>query len=194
MRTPVTTTVILSANALTVLPVSGRALSVLSSTGAFTARVNNGPASPMVKGRGFGGPTSEEFNFVELVDTSGSSNTVILHIADEQITGADQLASVGLSVGAEVAIAAASLTSITPAAVTHTCDVVDITTAIAYSGKKSITITNTGSTDITITPNGSARTLAPGDSVTFTVIRYQDSLPSITVDATGGNARVAWLA
>jgi hypothetical protein len=166
--------------------VDGKFVAIISASGSFTLRKDNGVPIPMATGRRSGGFESPAFNRLVFTDTSGSSNTVVYYAGMEPLEVSETTSALSLS--------AADLASITPAAVTHTCDMVDITTSVVFASKKHITILNTGATDITINCGSGARTLAPGDSVTFPVLRIQDSLPSITVDATGGSARVTWLA
>lgn len=203
MRTPITRTVIISANATVILPAGGRALTVLSSTGPFTARVNNGPAAPMVKGRGFGGPASAAFDFVELIDTSGAENTVVLYIADEQMAGAEQLATVSLT-ASEVSLSAATIAAIEPPAefplpaaqvttltpptdnATRTPAIADITGSTAYTNKKFIEVHNIGGANITV----GGFTLAPTEYVVFPMLPNREIYASVTVNATGSTARV----
>lgn len=179
-------TISISANGKAVEPLGGRYFAVISATGGFTVDFGDGVQVPMVAGRRYG-PTT--FTRLTFTDTSGATNAV------QFIASFDEV-QVSETTGGTVAatFSAADILSITPAAVTHTCDFEDITGSTAYAGKKAITITNTGAADITVTASGAARTLAPGDSISWSVLRMQDSLPSITVNATGSTARVTWLA
>jgi len=98
------------------------------------------------------------------------------------------------TVAGQTTISEADLLEITPADATVATDFQDITASTAFAGKKAVHVTNTGVTNITVTGAGAARTLAPGEFVNWSVLRQQDTLNTITVNATGGNARVVWQA
>jgi len=98
------------------------------------------------------------------------------------------------TVAGQTTISAADLLEITPADATVATDFQDITASTAFAGKKAVQVTNTGVTNITVTGAGAARTLAPGEYVNWSVLRQQDTLNTITVNAAGGNARVVWQA
>lgn len=185
-------TISIPANGLAVETLTGRFFAVISATGGFTVEPAGAAIKlPMVTGRKFGSADAPPFNRLVFTDTSGSINSVTFYAGDVPYEVSETTSG--------MTIAAADVISITPAAVTHTCDFEDVSNAsTAFASKKSISITNTGAVDCTVNCGGlGERTLASGDDVSFTVLRMQDSLPSITVDTTGGGggvARVAWLA
>jgi len=208
MRTPTIRTIVLGSGEKQIQTVGGQVFAVISATGTFTVQADQREPVPMTKGRGFGQPGAGDFSRLVFVDTSGSTNTITFYAGDEPFAGADQLMTVSFASGASVsiaaanlatliaglnpvALAAASLLSITPADATVTPGwATQSNTSVAYTGKKAIKVWNTGATDITV----AGGTLSPGENIDWSVFRQQDTLASVTVDATGGGeAKVAYL-
>lgn len=200
MNSPTIRTIVVSANGTIVETVAGKVFVVITATGAFTVQPDNETPLPMRQGRGFGDPASKEYRRLTFKDTSGNSNTVQFYAGDEPFKVVEPTevslaagAEVSLAAGSEVGIAAADLDAITPAAVVHQAGLVQITSSVAYSAKKLLNVIVISGT-VTVDCGTGAVTIPPGGSVNWSVFRMQDSISSVTVDASGGVAVIQSLA
>ena len=181
----ITSSIVVPANGGRMLQlIRGDYFHIVSASGTVTLAVNRGGFTPCPSGLIQRYPAgNDEIEQIEFYNASGSDVTVVVVYGrgDMQITG-------------QVNLSSSDLLSITPAAATVATDFQDITGSTAFAAKKSITVINTGSADITVTGAGAARTLSAGETVNWSTLRQQDTLNTITVNATGGNARVIWQA
>lgn len=186
MRTPVIRTIAIPANGTIIERVEGRIFLCISATAVFNVKVFSGAALPMRALRGFGDPEGQDFNHLVFEDTSGSTNTVQFYvgdtpfrITDTQVVSLDS-ASVS-AIGSAVASGGVERTATGP---------VELTTSATYSDLKYLEVHNTGATDIDV--NG--QTLAATEHVIFPMLPGGDTYADITVDATGGTAKVIRIA
>ncbi len=176
------TTLVIANNGKARVHVGGDYFFIYSQSGALQISVNDDSFTNCQSGLIHSGVIGrDDIADLEFYNTSGADVTVVVIFGkgSQSVTGS-------------VSISAADLASLTPAAATVDCDVVDVNNlSTVFASKTSIAIYNVGSTDITV--NG--RTLAAGNDVEWSALRQQDVLKNITVDATGGGlAKVVWTA
>jgi hypothetical protein len=185
LNSRVKATIALPAGAIVPLHVGGDYFYIYALDGALEADVNDSDVFASVeKGLIHQGVVGRsDIGTVRFRNSTGSTvNVTIVYGKGSQ------------TVAGQTTISAADLLALTPAAATVTTDFQDITASTAFTGKKAVQVTNTGGTNITVTGAGAARTLGPGEFVSWSVLRQQDTLNTITVNAAGGSARVVWQA
>lgn len=191
--------------------VAGDYYQILAMSGSLKVSVNGGPFTPAQVGLIHNGVVGrDDVGTVRFYnDTGGAITVTVIHgKGNITVVGSVSIASTDLlaltdrldAIEDDVEATNTNLTTLlarTPAAVTVDCDVVNVTNAsTAFASKTSIKIVNIGATNITVTPaGGSARTLLPTEEVSWSSLRQQDVLKTITVDSTGGgDAKVVWTA
>lgn len=75
----------LAANGRATIQAHGSRVKVESATGAFKLWVDNEQPLPLEAGMGVALPEGRTFNQVQIQDTSGASNTIILTVSDHEI-------------------------------------------------------------------------------------------------------------
>lgn len=140
----------------------------------------------MVTGRGFGDVQAVDFSQLVFINTSGASNTIIFYVGDTPFRVVEPQ-TVALDAATVAALAAAIAAGGTERTATGP---VEISTSATYSALKYLEVHNTGATDIDV--NGEP--VAAGEYVVFPMLPGGDTYADITVDATGGTAKVIRIA
>lgn len=185
LNSRVVSSISIPAGAIIPLHVGGDYFYIYALSGALEADVNESDVFASIE-RGLihqGVVGRSDIGTVRLRNSTGSAVTVtVIYGKGQQF------------VSGQVTLSSADVLSLTPAPVTATCDLETITNSTVYSNKTSIKVVNVGAANITVTAAGAARTLAPTEEVSWSVLRQQDVLNPITVNATGSTAKVVWTA
>lgn len=163
--------------------VGGDFIYIHAVSGVLTVSVNDGPFTPCVVGLRHSGVVGRsDIGWVKFKNETGGAVTLtaIFGKGEMDITGQASIANLPT----EYPLPAAQVTSITPAAVAVTPGIARISSSVAYASKKSVTV-------IVVTAPCTINTVSVPEGVyTFSAPRVQDTVGTITVDATGGDAIV----
>jgi len=182
-RTPATLLVPANTTGAATLHVGGDFFYIYSMGGALNISVNGDAYAPCQSGLIHEGVVGRnDVSDIAFQNTTGADITVVV------IFGKGSMTVTGL-----VNLSPGDISTITPPAAVLQAGFANLSNqaAVAYNGKSSISITNTGAVNILV--NGTA--LLPEQTVAFTCERTQDTLPNFSVDTNttpNGAALVGW--